>query len=442
MSSRTPFRLPTCLLLVSLLVLPSAAAAGPAIAPRFGPPVPWPQSGPPPGLVKVFLDCSTVYCDQNFIVSEIPFVSWVRDRKDAEVHLLMTSRTTGGGGTEYEIRFIGSGRFDKVDQRLLYVSASTDSSDARRRGMVRTLKLGLVRYASETVAGHDLEVSMRKANQPQGASKGARDPWNSWVFRTSLRTSANGEESQKYYSYSGSLSANRITERWKMTNYVSGNFSKSRYEFSEGDTFTSTSKSYSVSTLVVKSLGTHWGAGARVSLSSSTYSNSRLTSRLAPAIEYNLYPYSESTRRQLTFNYSLGMAHARYREETIFGKMSEDLLDQSLDISLDLKQPWGSTSTSIEAAHYLHDTSKNRVELYNSTDLRLVKGLSISAYGSISRIRDQLYLPKGEATPEEVLVRQRQLATSYRYYFSIGFTYSFGSIYNNVVNTRFQGSGR
>jgi hypothetical protein len=58
----------------------------------------------------------------------------------------------------------------------------------------------------------------------------------------------------------------------------------------------------------------------------------------------------------------------------------------------------------------------------------------------VSRIRNQLYLPRGEATDEEILVRQRQLATSYQYYISVGFSYSFGSIYNNVVNTRFQGS--
>ena len=52
-------------------------------------------------------------------------------------------------------------------------------------------------------------------------------------------------------------------------------------------------------------------------------------------------------------------------------------------------------------------------------------------------LRDQLNQPMGEASQEEVLVRQRQLATSYDYYLSMGFSYRFGSIFNNVVNARF-----
>jgi hypothetical protein len=57
--------------------------------------------------------------------------------------------------------------------------------------------------------------------------------------------------------------------------------------------------------------------------------------------------------------------------------------------------------------------------------------------GGWSRIRDQIYLRAGEATDEEILLRRRQLATGYRYRFSAGLSYTFGSIFNNVVNTRF-----
>jgi len=41
------------------------------------------------------------------------------------------------------------------------------------------------------------------------------------------------------------------------------------------------------------------------------------------------------------------------------------------------------------------------------------------------------------ASLEEILLRRRELETSYYYYFSIGLSYTFGSIYNNVVNPRF-----
>jgi len=56
-------------------------------------------------------------------------------------------------------------------------------------------------------------------------------------------------------------------------------------------------------------------------------------------------------------------------------------------------------------------------------------------------IHDQLSLPKGEATLEQVLLRRTMLETNYNYYFSIGLSYTFGSIYSNVVNPRFGGGG-
>jgi hypothetical protein len=37
----------------------------------------------------------------------------------------------------------------------------------------------------------------------------------------------------------------------------------------------------------------------------------------------------------------------------------------------------------------------------------------------------------------EVLLRLRELATEYSFDFGVGLSYTFGSIYNNVVNPRF-----
>lgn len=49
-------------------------------------------------------------------------------------------------------------------------------------------------------------------------------------------------------------------------------------------------------------------------------------------------------------------------------------------------------------------------------------------------------LKAGGATLEELLLRRSELASDYRYGFSVGLSYSFGSVYSNVVNPRF-GSG-
>ncbi len=303
--------------------------------------------------------------------------------------------------------------------------------------MVATLKLGLVRYVADTPAGRELQIGYRRPTAAPGAGAPARDPWDHWVFSASMQGGTNGEASQTSVRLYGGLSANRVTEEWKLLNSVSGNYSQSDYTFSEGDTYTSISRGFYGSSLVVNSLGKHWGAGGLAEFSSSSYSNLEAKLLVAPAIEYNVFPYSESTRRQLTFNYSVGLSRVNYYETTIYGKDRETLADQALTVSLDMRQPWGTTSTSFQASHYLNDVTKNRMVLYGDMDVRLFKGFSLTAWGRVSRIRDQLNLPMGEATQEEVLVRQRQLATSYDYYVSMGFSYRFGSIYNNVVNARF-----
>ena len=420
--------------------------APPKGAPPQGTPPPGIPPGPPPGPppprgLRIFLDCVNAYCDDDFFRSEIAFVDHVRDRRDADVHVLVTAQDTGGGGRDYSIALIGLGRFDKVDHTLHYVSKNTDTEDATRRGLVSTVKLGLVRYVADTPAGGELQITHRRTALPGAPAAGSRDPWNFWVFRTNLRGGGSGETSRTSVNLSGGLSANRVTEAWKILTSANGSYSESDYTFPEGDSFSSLSRSWSGSALIVKSLGAHWAAGGQGSASSSTYLNQELKVRAAPAIEYNLYPYSESTRKQLTFNYAVGLNRFNYLEPSIFDKLGETLMDQTLTVSLDLRQPWGTTSTSFEASQFLNNLSKNRLVLYSSLDVRLFKGFSVSAWGSVSRIRNQLYLPKGEATNEEVLVRQRQLATSYDYYLSLGFSYSFGSIFNNVVNSRFNGFG-
>nr|MDQ3389488.1 hypothetical protein [Gemmatimonadota bacterium] len=179
----------------------------------------------------------------------------------------------------------------------------------------------------------------------------------------------------------------------------------------------------------------------RGSATSTTFLNQRLALRIAPAVEYNLFPYAEATRRQLTFQYSTGVNYFDYEETTIFGKAEEALLDQSLGVALALRQPWGSVNTSLEGSHYLHDFERNRLQLSGGVNLRLIKGLQLNVGGSAERVRDQLYIPAGTRTPEEILLRQRQLETGYRYFGSVGISYTFGSIFNNVVNPRFGSSG-
>ena len=53
----------------------------------------------------VFLDCQG--CDFDYLRTELPFVNYVRDRRDAQVHVLITREQTGGGGRAITIDFVG-----------------------------------------------------------------------------------------------------------------------------------------------------------------------------------------------------------------------------------------------------------------------------------------------------------------------------------------------
>jgi hypothetical protein len=391
--------------------------------------------------LRLFLDCSGFYCDSDYYRTEIGFVDHVRNRQDADMHLLITPQQTGGGGTEYTLLFIGQRGFEGMSDTLRHHTPQTATEDERRSGLASIIKLGLARYAARTAAAEGLAISYAVPAAQAVPEAAVRDPWNLWTFRTSVRGFFNGESRFSSRSVNGSLSASRITDDWKIQFSANGNQSRQRFEIDSLTTITSRQEGYGLSNLTVKSLSDHWSAGARTSASSSTFLNQDLHFRFGPAIEYSFYPYEEATRRQFTVQYTAGISHYNYDEITIFDQLEETLPDHSLRTSIDLKQPWGSLSFSVEGAQFLHEPERYRGVASGDMDVRLVKGLSLNFFGSMSYIRDQIHLSAAGATPEEVLLRLQQLETNYRYFASMGISYTFGSIFNNVVNPRFGGRG-
>ena len=69
------------------------------------------------------------------------------------------------------------------------------------------------------------------------------------------------------------------------------------------------------------------------------------------------------------------------------------------------------------------------------------KELSFRIFGGVARVNDQLSLKKEELSEADILLRLQELETSYEFDTSFGITYTFGSIYTNIVNPRF-GNGR
>jgi hypothetical protein len=143
------------------------------------------------------------------------------------------------------------------------------------------------------------------------------------------------------------------------------------------------------------------------------------------------------TRRQLRAMYAVGIRHADYYEETLLGRFEETRPVHEVSLTFDQRERWGSLEARIEWSQYLHDVSKSRLESEAEVAVRVARGLSVATQVNASRIRDQLSLPRRGATPEEILLRLRQLQSGYEYNVSLNLTYTFGSIFSSIVNPRF-----
>lgn len=392
--------------------------------------------------LRVFLDCQT-FCDFDHTRREITYVDWVRDRQDASVHVLITSQGTGGGGREYVLRFIGLRDLQGVDDELRFTTAQSDTNDEVRRATTQRLGLGLARYLARGALADRVRLtySPPTSGPPAGTAPPARDPWNLWVFRIGVNGSFSGESQSSRNSLSGSLRASRVSETWKLR--ISGGAfrSHSRYTLSDSSEYTSTNARYNGSTLLARSLGDHWSLGLEQNTLRSTFDNYDLKLDLSPGLEFNVFPYQESSRRQMVLVYSVGVAYANYQDTTIFNKVVETRPFHRISVGAQAVQPWGSLSASVQVSSYLDDFASNRASINGGCDIRLVRGLNLNLFGSYARIRDQLSLPKGGATNEQILLQLKQLKTSYSYFGSVGLSYTFGSKFNNVVNPRFGSSG-
>ncbi len=380
--------------------------------------------------LNVFMEAS------DYIKKEIPYINYVRDIKDAGVYIISTYQRTGSGGTEYTYFLVGQHEFTGMRDTISFTSTPDETEDQIRIDQVKTLKMGLMRYVGKTPLAKYINIAFTEPLSETVSS----DKWNSWVFRISMYGYLQGEKSYKDSYLNGSLTASRITKDWKLDLSARINRSLDKYDI-DGDLYTSESNSKSFSSLIVRSLTDHWSYGGSFSLMSSSYSNLDFGFNIMPGIEYDLFPYSQSTRRQFRLLYSLGYNYSNYVDTTIYNKMLEYHLLHSFNAAYEVVQKWGTINLSFEYSNYLHDWSKNNLSVFGYLDLRITKGLTVNIGGSASLIHDQLGLVKGGATTEEVLLRRKQLATQYSYFTSFGLTYTFGSIYNNVVNPRFGNSG-
>jgi hypothetical protein len=390
--------------------------------------------------LKVFVDCRTD-CDLNFFRTKVPYIDYVRDQGLANVHVLINSISTAAGGRRYTLQFIDTkGSYSEAPTKeVIFDTPPNATSDDIRNKMVNRFALGLVPYIINTPAGDLLTLTSPTATQTEVQEKNSAqaefDPWNYWVFEAGFDIDANFQAARTRTDLRADLDISRITDDWRIATFIYYRTTNQRFFKEEGDIISILSR-YGVYNRAIKSINDHWSVGAFGSVSHSNFQNNDLDINGGPALEYSIFPYEEAIYKEFTIAYYTRLHYRDYIEETIYNKTSEFLWDQRLQMSLRLRKPWGSVRSSLSGRHFFQDFSKNSIEFNNDVNVRIFKGLAIRFSTNFEFINDQLSLPLGEVSLEDLLLAQRQLATNYDFSFSVGLNYTFGSIYNNVINTR------
>lgn len=388
------------------------------------------------GKLSVFLDCDQ--CDESHIRSELNFVNYVRDPSQADVHIFVTRSFTVLSGRQYELSFIGRGSLDGSELNIKRVFSQDASEDQRRSILNNAMRLGLAPFLGIEEVPDEFSLTYVEREQSEAEQLLSRDPWRHWVFNLyGGDFEVDLESNRTVFDSRWGFYADHRSDEWKARIRPYFNYDLVQIQRDGRDDVRRSISRHGLDSYVIRSLGPHWSAGFFVDYVTRNDRNLKHLISMIPGVEYSLFPYQVATRRAITVVYRIGVQYADYFETTIFGETEQWLPRHELDASVAIRRPWGDIFSGLEGSQYLHDLSKQRAELFASFSVRLFEGFSLQFQGSFEMIRDQLSLPSGELLLEDILLQQRELATDYYLSTSIAFSYTFGSKFANVVNTRF-----
>lgn len=394
--------------------------------------------------LKIFLVCNEEWlCDQEFLRNELPIVDFVRDRFLCDVQIVSNVQFSGNGGESNTIRFLGQQKFAGKEDTLVYFNEVTATNDAKRKKMLKYIQAGILPYLIKH-GNADLVNLQFTSDSTRSDKIKKKDPWN--YFQVSIGSSGyfNGNRNQSNATISNNLSVSRETQKSKFFVNFNNNVDRSKFTYYNSQIDTTEvikvvrDQQSFFSQYTVKH-SEHFGYGMRAVFERSVFNNIEARVAVFPQIEYSILPYKDYNSSRLILAYAIGSVNLNYRDTTIYFKTKENLIRQDFDIVADFTKPWGNISMGASFTHYLHDVSKNNFYLGGAISWNVFKGFKFSMGGYYQLIHDQLSLPKADASRDDLLTQRRLIATSFEYFTGIGFSYTFGSIYNSQVHPAFRG---
>lgn len=388
-------------------------------------------------LSNLFIKCDR--CDNNFLRNEINYVNHVRDQGLADIQLFILRNRNANNGDRYTLDFIGKNIY--LDKKL---SLELDTnprltSDEIREALKQKIDIGLIYFLIESDISNKIKISFDSTisnnNNYSDNDELSSDKWNNWVFQSSGEADFENETSRKSTNFEFEFDADKVTDKIKLQFDIDYNRSNNTY-ISDNNTFISKRNRKSFRAKSVWSINNKWSAGFNSGAGSDTYENVDFSYFILPALEYSFFPYNEFVRREVVVNYQIGYGFRNYIEETIYNKLKENLFLHQIGFEARFRQPWGEIFTNLRGRALINDPSKNNLSLNSWFSFRVFEGFSLRLGGEIGIIRDQINLPKGSSSIEDLLLQQQEIETDFRSEFRIGISYTFGSAFNNYLNSR------
>ncbi len=383
-------------------------------------------------IPKLFIKCDR--CDDTYIRKEINYVDHVRDQALANIQLFIYRNRNANNGNRYTLDFIGNEFFSDKNISLQVDTNPKMTRDEIRSSLKNKIELGLVYYLIETDISNKIRISYDSAILSDEIESSS-DKWNNWVFQSAGDANFENETSRKKSNINLQFDADKVTDKIKLQFDLDFERSNDRYE-NDDNIFTSRRNRKSFSMKSVWSLNEKWSAGFSGGASSDTYQNIDFRYHILPAIEYSFFPYNEFVRREMVINYRIGYGYRNYIEKTIYDKLKEDVYVHFIGFETRFRQPWGEINTNLSGKSFLQDPEKYSLRFDSWFSIRVFEGLSVRLGGELELIRDQISLPMRNVSIEDLLLQQKEIATDFFTEFRIGLSYTFGSAYNNYLNSR------
>ncbi len=391
--------------------------------------------------IKVFIECTREWlCDFDYLRTELKMVDFVRDRFLADIHVIVNSQSNSNGSEQNTVTFKGQGRFTGKNDTLIYHNNAVAMDDEKRKNMVKYVSLGLTSYLIHTPALMRMSLAYTAPDKKEADDATTKkDPWNYWVMSVGSSAFFNGDANYKSTSIYSYINADRETNKSKVNIGFSHSYKKNEIKISETEKVIINNPKINLFGNVIRKFNEHWGAGVFSSYTQDIFSNIDNRLSFAPKIEYDIFPYSKFNNERLVLQYAIGPEINDYADTTFYFKTKETVWQQQAALIGSFNKPWGNINAGMFYSAYMDNLRKYSLSFSGSVNWRIFKGFRLGFGGNYDITRNLISIPKGSASRDDVLTQRRLLNSGYNYFFGIGFSYQFGSKFNNFINPAFKG---